>query len=123
MTNSQDDTARWDAGIEKPSPETHEICATHTEDNRDHVGQMDDLDLRNTRAYKSDDSDGKVEFSWRNLIAAISLAGCYAAAQLPSHLWARHFLMQRWTWVQPTSPGYLRQTHLALQRSVHLWAI
>jgi hypothetical protein len=47
---------------------------------------MDDLDLRNTRAYKSDDSDGKVEFSWRNLIAAISLAGCYAAAQLPSQL-------------------------------------
>ena len=54
----------------------------------DHVSatNFDDLDLSNTLASKPDDSDGQTDWSFRKLLAALSLAGFYVAGATPTLL-------------------------------------
>lgn len=48
--------------------------------------RFDDLDLNNTLASKPDDSDGHTEWSYKKLLACLSLAGFYVAGATPTLL-------------------------------------
>ena len=63
------------------------VEAEHALPYKDSVGAtFDDLDLHNTLASKADDSDGKTTWSFRKLLAAISLAGFYVGSAIPTLL-------------------------------------
>jgi phenylpyruvate tautomerase PptA (4-oxalocrotonate tautomerase family) len=73
---------------------THYIAEGISAVESEHVGThkdtvdaaFDDLDLHNTLASKADDSDGKTTWSFRKLLAAISLAGFYVGGAIPTLL-------------------------------------
>ena len=44
---------------------------------------LEGIDVRNTHAFKGDDSDGKVKWSLRSIFAAIFLAGLYTGKPFP----------------------------------------
>lgn len=41
-------------------------------------------EMKNAQAFKGDDSDGKVNWSFRNAIAAITLGGLYTGKRSPN---------------------------------------
>ena len=67
----------------KPEYVAEEVEASGTDHDQSH---FDDLDLSNTLASKPDDSDGQTEWSYKKLLACLSLAGFYVAGATPTLL-------------------------------------
>lgn len=42
------------------------------------IESISDDEMKNAQAFKGDDSDGKVHWTFRNAVAAVSLGGLYA---------------------------------------------
>jgi hypothetical protein len=79
MTTSSTHTPERDASIaEKGATVAHD----HVENASLERTDTFELDLKNEHALKGDDSDGKVNWTWKQIIATISLSMIYTGKVL-----------------------------------------
>jgi hypothetical protein len=58
---------------ESPTDSSHELQKERT---------LEGIDMKNSNAVKGDDSDGKVEWSTRSILAAVFLAALYTGGSM-----------------------------------------